>query len=41
MDKNEAIKIAERYLFFVGKTYHAENALLFGSFAKETNQLIA
>lgn len=39
MDKNEAIKIAERYLYFVGKTYHVEKVLLFGSFAKETNHI--
>lgn len=37
MDKNEAIKIAEQYLNFVGKKYPIENALLFGSFAKGTN----
>lgn len=36
MDKNEAIKIAERYVDFVGKRYKIENAILFGSFAKGT-----
>ena len=37
MDKNEAIKIAERYLGFVSNKYPVESALLFGSFAKGTN----
>jgi predicted nucleotidyltransferase len=33
MDKNEAIKIAIRYIDSVGKKYQIENAILFGSFA--------
>ena len=37
MDKNKAIKIAERYLAIVDKKYPIEQALLFGSFAKGTN----
>lgn len=37
MDKNEAIKIAERYLTRVIKKFPIENALLFGSFANGTN----
>ena len=38
MDKNEAIKIAERYLSNVVKKFPIENALLFGSFANGTNR---
>ncbi|MDP2888461.1 MAG: nucleotidyltransferase domain-containing protein [Bacteroidota bacterium] len=37
MDKADAIKIAERYISLVGKKYKIENAILFGSFAKGTN----
>ena len=37
MDKNEAIRIAVRYLSSVGKKFPIGNALLFGSFAKGTN----
>jgi predicted nucleotidyltransferase len=37
MDKNEAIKIARRYIDSVSKKYQIENAILFGSFAKGTN----
>jgi hypothetical protein len=35
MDKNEAIKIAERYLAKIGKKFPIENELLFGSLLKE------
>lgn len=37
MDKNEAIKIAKRYIDRISKKYQIENAILFGSFAKGTN----
>jgi len=37
MDKNEAIKVAKRYLEEISKKYQIENAILFGSFAKGTN----
>lgn len=37
MDKNEAIKIATRYLESVSEKYKIESAILFGSFAKGTN----
>jgi len=37
MDKADAIKIAERYISMVCKKYEIENAILFGSFAKGTN----
>lgn len=37
MDKNEAIKIAKRYIDSISKKYPIENAILFGSFAKGTN----
>ena len=37
MDKNEAIKIAKRYIDSINKKYPIENAILFGSFAKGTN----
>jgi len=37
MDKNDAIKIAKRYLEVVTKKYQVENAIMFGSFAKGTN----
>ena len=37
MDKNEAIKIARRYIYSISKKYQIENAILFGSFANGTN----
>ena len=37
MDKNEAIKIAKRYVESVSQKYKIENAILFGSFVKGTN----
>ena len=37
MDKNEAIKIAKRYIETISRKYQIENAILFGSFAKGTN----
>jgi len=37
MDKNDAIKIAKRYLEVVARKYQVENAIMFGSFAKGTN----
>ncbi len=37
MDKNEAIKIAKRYIDSISKIYPIENAILFGSFAKGIN----
>ena len=37
MDKNEAIKLAKKYVKRVGNKYQIENAILFGSFAKGTN----
>lgn len=37
MDKNEAIKIATRYVKSISKKYQIESAILFGSFAKGTN----
>ena len=37
MDKNEAIKLARRYLRRISRKYQIENAILFGSFAKGTN----
>jgi predicted nucleotidyltransferase len=37
MDKNEAIKIATRYVDTISKKYQIERAILFGSFAKGTN----
>ena len=37
MDKNEAIKIAKRYIDSISRKYEIENAILFGSFAKGTN----
>ena len=36
MDKNEAIKIAKRYLKTIAQKYQIENVILFGSFAKGT-----
>jgi uncharacterized protein len=36
MDKNEAIRVAKRYINSVKKIYKIENAILFGSFAKGT-----
>jgi uncharacterized protein len=37
MDKNEAIKIAKRYIDSISSKYQIESAILFGSFAKGTN----
>jgi uncharacterized protein len=37
MDKNEAIKIAKRYIDSVSQKYQIETAILFGSFAKGTS----
>lgn len=37
MDKNEAIKIAKRYVKRISRKYQIEYAILFGSFAKGTN----
>jgi predicted nucleotidyltransferase len=39
MDKNEAIKIAERYIKIVNKKYKIENAFIFGSFAKGSHHV--
>lgn len=36
MDKNEAIRIANRYLEIVSSRYHIEHVILFGSYAKGT-----
>lgn len=37
MDKREAIKIAKRYINTIDKKYPIKNAILFGSFAKNTH----
>jgi predicted nucleotidyltransferase len=37
MDKNEAIKIAKRYIDSISDKFQIESAILFGSFAKGTN----
>jgi uncharacterized protein len=37
MDKNEAIKIAKKYVESISRKYQIENAILFGSYAKGTN----
>ncbi len=37
MDKNEALKIATRYVTMISRKYPLEKAFLFGSFAKGTN----
>ena len=37
MDKTNAIKLAEEYLLSASKKYNITKALLFGSFAKGTN----
>jgi len=37
MDKNEAIKLAKKYVKRISNKYQIENAILFGSFAKGTN----
>jgi len=34
MDKNEALKIAKRYVEAISAKYQIESAILFGSFAK-------
>ena len=39
MDKNEAIRIAKRYINTVSKKYQIKNAILFGSFVKGTNHI--
>ncbi len=39
MDKIDAIKIARRYIDSVSKKYQIETAILFGSFAKGTNNV--
>ena len=38
MDKNEAIRIARRYVEAINLKFEVENAILFGSFAKGTNR---
>ncbi len=37
MDKNEAIRIAKRYVDLISSKYQIENVFLFGSYAKDTN----
>jgi len=37
MDKNEAIKTAKRYVESISSKFEIESAILFGSFAKGTN----
>ncbi len=37
MDKNEAIKTAKRYVELISSKFQIESAILFGSFAKGTN----
>jgi predicted nucleotidyltransferase len=37
MDKNEAIKLAKKYVKRISNKYQIESAILFGSFAKGTN----
>ena len=37
MDKNEAIKVARKYVDFIATKYQVESAILFGSYAKGTN----
>lgn len=37
MDKNEALKVAQKYVKDVRKKYDLTGAILFGSFAKGTN----
>jgi predicted nucleotidyltransferase len=37
MDKNEALKIAKRYIDSISNKFQIESAILFGSFAKGTN----
>ncbi|MCF8348685.1 MAG: nucleotidyltransferase domain-containing protein [Bacteroidales bacterium] len=37
MDKNEAVKIAKRYIDSISDRFQVERAILFGSFAKGTN----
>ncbi|NOY96952.1 MAG: nucleotidyltransferase domain-containing protein [Chlorobi bacterium] len=37
MDKNDAIRIAKRYIDTVRRYYQIEHVILFGSFAKGTN----
>jgi len=39
MDKNEAIKIAKRYISNLIQKYEIEKAYLYGSYAKGTNHL--
>lgn len=35
MDKNEALRVAKRYVGSISNTFQIESAILFGSFAKE------
>jgi predicted nucleotidyltransferase len=37
MDKNEAIKLAKKYVKKISNKYQIESVMLFGSFAKGTN----
>ena len=37
MDKNEALKIAEKYINVIRSKYQIETAYMFGSYAKGTN----
>jgi predicted nucleotidyltransferase len=37
MDKNAALKIAERYIKIIRSKYQVETAYMFGSYAKGTN----
>ena len=37
MDKNEALKIAEKYINIISLKYQIEKAYMFGSYAKGTN----
>ena len=37
MDKRDAIKIAESYIKIISRNYNLKQAILFGSFAKGTN----
>jgi predicted nucleotidyltransferase len=36
MDKNEAVKISQRYMRNVSRRYPVQSVILFGSFAKGT-----
>ncbi len=37
MDKNEAIRIASKYLKYIWTFYNVKSAILFGSYARETS----